>query len=94
MSSVFVAESDCTGQCSSGPTVRVTPEQSWYCRVTPEDVTTIVDQHLMGDRPVESLLHPRFHPRADSFLPTPDADAASEEPSARNTAPVHLESAE
>ncbi len=66
MPSVFVAASDCMGQCSSGPTVQVTPDQTWYCRVTPDDVPQIVDEHLEADTPVDSLLHPRFHPRYDN----------------------------
>lgn len=69
MPSVFVAASDCTGQCSSGPTVRVTPDQTWYCRVKATDVQPIVQQHLEADQPVQSLLHPRFHRGKNSFLP-------------------------
>lgn len=69
MASVFVAESECTGQCSSGPTVRVMPDQTWYCRVTPDDVPRITEEHLTADTPVQSLLHPRFHPSMDSFTP-------------------------
>ncbi|HEY9647831.1 MAG TPA: (2Fe-2S) ferredoxin domain-containing protein, partial [Chroococcidiopsis sp.] len=45
---VFVAPSSCMGQCTSGPTVQVTPDGIWYCRVTPTDVPTIVEQHLKG----------------------------------------------
>jgi (2Fe-2S) ferredoxin len=66
---VFVSGSDCMGQCSSGPTVRVVPDQVWYCQVKPSDVPLIVDQHLKADQPVEALLHPRFHPHTDAFTP-------------------------
>ena len=59
---VFVNSSDCLGQCASGPTVRVMPDGTWYCRVKPADVGAIVQQHLVSDQPVQSLLHPRFHP--------------------------------
>ena len=62
---VLVSASDCMGQCSSGTTVYVTPDRTWYCRVKPEDVTEIVAQHLQLNQPVERLLHPRFHPRFD-----------------------------
>ncbi|MEL6223672.1 MAG: (2Fe-2S) ferredoxin domain-containing protein [Cyanobacteria bacterium J06627_8] len=75
MASVFVTECECTGQCSSGPTVRVMPDQTWYCRVKPDDVLAIIDEHLDGDRPVQSLLHPRFHPQLESFFRDPDADS-------------------
>lgn len=67
---VFVSASDCMGQCASGPTVRVMPEGMWYCRIKPEDVPLIVTQHLEHDQPVEALLHPRFHPRPDAFMPS------------------------
>lgn len=59
----FANGSDCMGQCASGPTVRVMPDGTWYCRIRSGDVAAIVEQHLQHDRPVESFLHPRFHPR-------------------------------
>ncbi|MFQ3615705.1 MAG: (2Fe-2S) ferredoxin domain-containing protein [Cyanobacteriota bacterium] len=62
---VLISASDCMGQCASGPTVRVTPDNVWYCRVKPEDVGAIATRHLQQDEPVERLLHPRFHPRFD-----------------------------
>lgn len=63
--SVLVRASDCMGQCSSGPTVYITPDSTWYCRVKPEDVAEIVTQDLQLNQPVARLLHPRFHPRFD-----------------------------
>lgn len=59
---VLATASDCMGQCASGPTVRVMPEGNWYCSIQRSDVDTIVKEHLEGDRPVQELLHPRFHP--------------------------------
>ena len=53
----------CQGQCSSGPTVRIVPEETWYCRVKPSDVPVIVGQHLKGGKRVEAKLHPRIHMR-------------------------------
>lgn len=76
-SSFFVSRSECTGQCSSGPTVRVMPDQTWYCHVKPEDVPQIVTQHLQHNTPVESLLHPRFHPQ---FLPSVSPSSESQTP--------------
>jgi (2Fe-2S) ferredoxin len=67
---VLIASSGCLGQCGSGPTVQVMPDQTWYCRVKPEDASEIVESHLKGDRPVRRLLHPRFHPdEAIAFTP-------------------------
>ena len=53
----------CLGQCSSGPTVKVNPDDVWYCRVKPTDVPEIIEQHLQDGKPVDRLLHPRIHPR-------------------------------
>jgi (2Fe-2S) ferredoxin len=64
---VFVSGSSCMGQCASGPTVQVAPDNIWYCRVKPSDVADIVAQHLWADQPIEALLHPRFHPRPDAY---------------------------
>jgi (2Fe-2S) ferredoxin len=50
------------GQCSSGPTVRIVPEETWYYLVQPQDVEQIVTQHLHGGEPVTEKLHPRIHP--------------------------------
>lgn len=58
-----VTATGCQGQCSSGPTVRIVPEETWYCRVKPTDVSVIVEQHLKGGKPVEAKLHPRIHMR-------------------------------
>ncbi|GAC1464498.1 MAG: hypothetical protein NVSMB70_10530 [Chamaesiphon sp.] len=52
---------DCQGQCSSGPTVRIIPEETWYCRVQPSDVSLIVEQHLKGGHQVKAKLNPRIH---------------------------------
>lgn len=62
---VFATGSDCLGQCASGPTVQVMPDGIWYCRVTPEQVTVIAEQHFRKGQPVEALLHPRFHPKSE-----------------------------
>lgn len=64
---VMIAESDCMGQCGSGPTVRVMPDDVWYCRVTAADVPRIIEQHLQNGKPVQDLLHPRFHSQLDAY---------------------------
>jgi (2Fe-2S) ferredoxin len=48
----------CLDQCEHGPTVVVYPEGVWYGRVRPEDVTEIIESHILGGRPVERLLLP------------------------------------
>jgi (2Fe-2S) ferredoxin len=61
VSGVKVEASGCLGQCNTGPTVRVTPDEIWYCRVKPSDVPLIVEQHLLGGKPVKALFNPRIH---------------------------------
>jgi (2Fe-2S) ferredoxin len=58
---VIVMTSGCQGQCSTSPTVRIIPEETWYCRVKPEDVNQIVEEHFKNHQPVTRLLHPRIH---------------------------------
>jgi (2Fe-2S) ferredoxin len=60
---VDVVASACQGQCNMGATVRVLPDEIWYCRVQPEDVPKIVEQHLQQGKPVAAMLHPRIHPQ-------------------------------
>ncbi len=60
---VKVTGSECQGQCNMGPTVRVLPDETWYCRVKVEDVAEIVEQHLKRGKHVDRLLHPRLHPK-------------------------------
>lgn len=45
----------CLDFCAHGVTVVVYPEQVWYGGVKPDDVATIVDEHLLGGVPVERL---------------------------------------
>lgn len=60
---VSITASGCMGQCSSGPTVRVSPDEIWYYRVMLPDIPEIVQQHLIEGEPVQHKLHPRIHPR-------------------------------
>ncbi len=45
----------CLDQCEHGPNVVVYPEQVWYGGVRVEDVAEIVEQHIVGGKPVERL---------------------------------------
>lgn len=53
---IRINKSGCLDQCEHGITVVVYPEQVWYGFVRPEDVPDIVEQHLVGGRPVERLM--------------------------------------
>ncbi|MDD2662358.1 MAG: (2Fe-2S) ferredoxin domain-containing protein [Dechloromonas sp.] len=48
----------CLGPCHLGPSVLIYPEGVMYVGVTPEDVGTIIDEHLLFDQPVERLKAP------------------------------------
>ncbi len=61
VSDALIVPTECQGQCNLAVTVRVLPDQIWYCRVKPIDVDTIVESHLKHDQPVDRLLHPRIH---------------------------------
>ncbi len=52
---VRINKSGCLDQCEHGPTVVVYPEAVWYGNVKPEDAEEIVQEHLVGGRPVERL---------------------------------------
>ena len=51
-------KSGCLDQCEHGPTVVVYPDAVWYGFVKTKDVQEIVDEHLVGGRPVERLRLP------------------------------------
>ena len=52
-----VVMTGCFGLCAKGPIVVVYPEGTFYHSVTVEDVTEIIDSHVIGGTPVERLLH-------------------------------------
>ena len=45
---VSVTGSGCLGQCGSGPTVLILPEQTWCLHVQPYLVPSVIKQHLEG----------------------------------------------
>ena len=51
----------CLGQCGNGPMVLVESEQIWYSQVHPDEVAKVIEQHLIGKRPVKAMLYPKFH---------------------------------
>lgn len=56
-----IVGSACLGQCGNGPMVLVLPEEIWYCRVTANEVKTLIEQHLLEGQPVRSMLYPAKH---------------------------------
>ena len=52
---VQVVKTGCFGFCEQGPIVKIMPEGSFYVKVTPEDASEIISEHVVKGRPVEHL---------------------------------------
>ena len=52
---IFVSNTGCFGLCEEGPVVVVYPDNVWYGKVSEDDVTEIVEEHLAEGRIVERL---------------------------------------
>ncbi len=52
---VQVVKTGCFGFCEQGPIVKIMPEGSFYVKVTPEDASEIISEHVIKGRPVEHL---------------------------------------
>lgn len=63
---ILVTRAGCTGHHAWGPTVIVYPEGIWYGKVQPEDVSAIIQEHLIDGRPVERLVNRRIGVRQPS----------------------------
>lgn len=48
----------CFAACKGGPILCVQPDGVWYYNVTPDNMQRIIDEHLLGGKPVQSLI---FH---------------------------------
>jgi (2Fe-2S) ferredoxin len=46
----------CLDQCAQGVTLVVYPEGVWYGHVTVADVDEIIEEHILGGRPVQRLV--------------------------------------
>lgn len=54
---VQAIQTGCFGFCEKGPIVKVLPDNTFYVEVKPEDVTEIIDEHIIKGRRVERLLY-------------------------------------
>ena len=52
---VRINKAGCLDRCELGPVMVVYPEEVWYTYVDQKDVDEIIEQHLVGGKPVERL---------------------------------------
>ncbi len=52
---VQVVKTGCFGFCEQGPIIKILPDNTFYVKVTPDDIKEIVQEHLVKGRTVERL---------------------------------------
>lgn len=62
---IKVIRTGCFGLCEAGPVVIVYPEGTFYSHVKPEDIDTIVEEHLIKGRIVKDLLYHEHEERPE-----------------------------
>jgi len=65
-----VVETGCNGFCAMGPIMVTHPEGSFYQKLTSDDISEVVDNHLVGGKPVERLLYK--DPSTKKIIPKQD----------------------